>query len=86
MIGPRDSNVRPKRYGTPCRYLLVELIFETITEKVKEMFLKIPFFEGGGEIHSPLVPKGLRLRQKTANPLIFVCQLVHIKPFQTSRV
>ena len=41
-------------------YLLNDLIFEIVFEKKEKIVFENSFFEGGVEIHTPLVLKGLR--------------------------
>ena len=43
-------------------YLLVDLIFEITSEKWRVLSLKILFFEGGVDIHTPPVLKGLTIQ------------------------
>ena len=40
-------------------YLLNDLIFEIVFEKVEKIVFENSIFEGGVEIHTPLVQKGL---------------------------
>ena len=44
-------------------YMLLESIFEINSEKWRNLFMKIPFFEGCVEIHTRLVHKGLSRNQ-----------------------
>ena len=41
-------------------YLLVDLIFETTSEKEEKFTFENSIFLGGVEVHTPLVLKGLR--------------------------
>ena len=50
--------------------LLVESIFEITSEKWRHLFMKIPFFEGGVEIHTHLVLKGLNFMLASSSFLI----------------
>ena len=43
-------------------YLLIKLIFKIISEKLRNLFLKIPFLEGCVEKYILLVLKGLNVK------------------------